>query len=153
VIFYYLDASAWVKRYYRESGTSSVQRLFVTEQKLACASLGFVEVMATLARKRKAHDISSAAFEQKSVELESDWERFIQIQLSAEAVDLAKVMARRLGLRGADAIHLASALILQERFVDEDDRLVLVTSDRELKEAGETAGLIVLNPEEGESVL
>ena len=153
MIFYYLDASAWVKRYYRESGTDLVQRLFGTEHKLACASLGFVEVMATLARKRKARGIDSVAFEQKSVELESDWERFIQIQLSAEAVDLAKVMARRLALRGADAIHLASALILQERFVDEDDRLVLVTSDRELKEAGETAGLIVMNPEEGESVL
>jgi len=153
VIFYYLDASAWVKRYYRESGTDSVQGLFGTEHKLACASLGFVEVMATLARKRKARGIASAAFEQKSVELESDWERFIQIQLTAEAVDLAKVMARRLALRGADAIHLASALILQERFVDEDDRLVLVTSDRELKEAGETAGLIVMNPEEVESVL
>ena len=153
MIFYYLDASAWVKRYYRESGTDLVQGLFGTEHKLACASLGFVEVMATLARKRKARGIDSAAFEQKSVELESDWERFIQIQLSAEAVELAKVMARMPALRGADAIYLASALILQERFVDEDDRLVLVTSDRELKEAGETAGLIVMNPEEGESVL
>ena len=27
------------------------------------------------------------------------------------------------------------------------------TSDRELKEAGEISGLIVMNPEEGESVL
>jgi len=153
VIFYYLDASAWVKRYYRESGTDLVQGLFGTEHKLACASLGFVEVMATLARKRKTRGIDPAAFEQKSVELESDWERFIQIQLSAEAVDLAKVMARRLFLRGADAVHLASALILQERFVDEDDRLVLVTSDRELREAGEISGLIVMNPGEGESML
>ena len=153
MIFYYLDASAWVKRYYWESGTDTVQGLFETEHKLACASLGFVEMMATLARTRKARGVDSAAFEQKSVELESDWERFIQIQLSAEAVELAKVVARRLALRGADAIHLASALILQERFVDEDDRLILVTSDRELKEAGEISGLIVMNPEEGESVL
>ena len=50
--------------------------------------------------KRKARDIGSAAFEQKSEELESDWERFVQIQLNAEAVDLAKVVARRLFLRG-----------------------------------------------------
>jgi len=153
VIFYYLDASAWVKRYYRESGTDSIQSLFATEQRLACASLGFVEVMATLARKRKAHEIDAVAFEQKSGELESDWERFVQIQLSVEAVELAKVMARMLALRGADAVHLASALILQERFVDEDDRLVLVTSDRELIAAGEVSGMIVMNPEEGESIL
>ena len=33
MIFYYLDASAWVKRYYRESGTDLVQGLFGTEHK------------------------------------------------------------------------------------------------------------------------
>jgi hypothetical protein len=49
--------------------------------------------------------------------------------------------------------YLVSAFILKERFVDEDDRLVLVTSDRELKAAGEISGMIVVNPEEVESVL
>ena len=28
MIFYYLDASAWVKRYYQETGTRWVQKLF-----------------------------------------------------------------------------------------------------------------------------
>jgi predicted nucleic acid-binding protein len=53
MIFYYLDSSAWVKRYYQESGTTWVQSLFEHNQVLACASLGLVEVMATLARKCK----------------------------------------------------------------------------------------------------
>ena len=57
MIFYYLDASAWVKRYYHESGTTWVQSLFEHNQVLACASLGLVEVMATLARKCKAREI------------------------------------------------------------------------------------------------
>lgn len=58
MIFYYLDASAWVKRYYQETGTSWVQKLFADNVTMACASLGLVEVMATLARKAKAREIA-----------------------------------------------------------------------------------------------
>jgi predicted nucleic acid-binding protein len=57
VIFYYLDASAWVKRYYEEPGTRWVQELFAQNPTIACATLGLIEVMATLARKQKARDI------------------------------------------------------------------------------------------------
>jgi len=72
MIFYYLDASAWVKRYYLERGTSWMQSLFAGAPTLACASLGLVEVIATLARKRKAKEIDSMAFEQKAQEIEED---------------------------------------------------------------------------------
>lgn len=58
----YLDASAWVKRYYQETGTEATQALFVEGAVLACASLGIVEVLATLARKRKARQISETQF-------------------------------------------------------------------------------------------
>ena len=150
MIFYYLDASAWVKRYYWESGTRWVQALFAQNPAIACASLGLIEVMATLARKRKARDIDLLSFEQKVRELEEDWVRFIQIQLTTETMDLAKDLARDIALRGADAVHLASALVFQRRFADAADRLVFVASDRELKEAAQSSGLAVIDPEEHE---
>lgn len=106
MIFFYLDASAWVKRYCQEAGTAWVQDLFAQNRTIACASLGLVEVMATLARKRKAQKIGLSSLEQKTHELEEDWERFIQVQLTAEAMVLAKELAREMALRGADAIHL-----------------------------------------------
>ena len=150
MIFYYLDASAWVKRYYWEPGTRWVQELFTQHPTIACASLGLIEVMATLARKRKARDIDLLSFEQKVQELEEDWERFIQIQLTTETMDLAKDLAKNMALRGADAVHLASALVLQRRFADAEDRLVFVASDRELKEAAQSSGLALIDPEEQE---
>ena len=53
---------------------------------------------------------------------------FIQIHLTVEAVNRVKNAAREQALRGADAVHLASALMLQSRFADEDDRgLVSIT--------------------------
>ena len=55
-----------------------------------------------------------------------------------------------MALRGTDAVHLASALVLQRRFADAEDRLVFVASDRELKEAARSSGLAVIDPEEQE---
>ena len=150
MIFYYLDASAWVKRYYQESGTIWVQDLFADNGVMACASLGLIEVMATLARKGKAREINPSVLEQKVQELEDDWKRFIQVQLSAEAVDKAKEIAREMALRGADAVHLSSALLLQRRFADENDQMIVVTSDHELKEAAQSSGLVVIDPDEQE---
>ena len=91
MIFYYLDASAWVKRYYWEPDTRWVQELFAQNPTIACASLGPIEVIATLARKRKARDIDLLSFEQKVQALEEDWARFIQSQLTTETMDLGRI--------------------------------------------------------------
>ena len=40
--------------------------------------------------------------------------------------------------------------MLQRRFADVEDRLVFVASDRELKEAAQSSGLAVIDPEEEE---
>ncbi|MBI3756750.1 MAG: type II toxin-antitoxin system VapC family toxin [Deltaproteobacteria bacterium] len=151
MIFYYLDASAWVKRYYQETGTRWVQKLFTEGMTLTCASLGVVEVTATLARKAKAREISRGRLTQKVRELDEDWSRFIQIHLNVEAVTQAREVARQRALRGADAIHLASALLLRSRFVEAEDRLVFVASDHQLKTAAQSAGLRVTDPEEEDS--
>lgn len=150
MIFYYLDASAWVKRYYEETGTLWIQRLFVARPTVACASLGLVEVMATLARKAKAREINRAQLTRKVQELEEDWQRFVQVHFTADVVNRAKDIARQQALRGADAVHLASALLLQSRFVDPEDRLIFVTSDQELIEAARSASLEIVNPEQQE---
>ena len=63
----------------------------------------------------------------------------------------AREVARQRALRGADAIHLASALVPRSRFVEEEDRLVFVASDRQLKEAARSAGFTVTDPEEEDS--
>jgi len=148
VIIYYLDASAWVKRYYQEVGTQWVQGLFIRGETIACASLGIIEVMATLSRKRKAREIALSQFKLKAQELEDDWKRFIQIQMTSEIVDNAKELTKKLVLRGSDAVHLSSALLLQKLFLEEGDRLIVVTSDCELKEAAEYSGICVIDPVE-----
>lgn len=143
---YYLDASAWVKRYYQEARTSWVQNLFNQNSIVACASLGVVEVIATLARKCKAGEIKRDLLEQAQ-ELDDDWKRFVQIQFTIETENQARLLAMNLALRGADAIHLASSLLLQKQ-IEQDDKVILVTSDRQLKEPALASNLVVLDPTE-----
>ncbi len=150
MIVYYLAASAWVKRYYQEIGTSWLQDLFAQNPTFACATLGVIEVTATLARKGKAGQLTSTALAQKIQELETDWQYFIQIQLTEAVVDQAKKFATHLALRGADSIHLAAAIQLKT-LLDPDDQLILVSSDQELLVAGQRSGLSTLDPSEEET--
>lgn len=145
--YYYFDASAWVKRYYKEPGTDQIQDLFDSGSPRACATLGLVEVIATLSRKRKAGQLNEKDFLEKIQEVERDWSEFLQIEFSAEIVAQAKDSAQRFALRGADAIHMASALVLQVE-LGEDEELVLVTSDQDLKTAARISGMQVLDPAE-----
>jgi uncharacterized protein len=72
VIVSYLDASAWVKRYVRESGTDWIENLFDRQPQFACASLGFIEVLATLSRKRRAGEITESQYSVAVEQLEQD---------------------------------------------------------------------------------
>jgi len=58
-------------------------------------------------------------------------------------------LARNLALRGADAVHLASALLLKGQLAAED-QLVLIASDRELNIAAQSFSLPVVDPEQVE---
>jgi predicted nucleic acid-binding protein len=147
MILYYLDASVWVKRYYEEVGTRRVEALFSGENLLGCSALGLVEVTAVLSRKHKAGEISREARDNRIGELERDWTTFVRIRVSDQIFARASRLASEFSLRGADAIHLASALSASESLAGSEHRLVLATCDRELARAAEASGFEVFDPE------
>jgi len=144
----YLDASAWVKRYWREVGSEWIHQLFATENVLCCASLGFVEVLATLFRKRHAGEMDVQFWENARRSVRSDWDRFCHIELTTAVRDTAVRVAEAAALRGADAVHLASALVLQSRLETVAQGVIMVASDRELGAAARHFGLRVADPEQ-----
>ena len=147
---YYLDSSALVKRYYQEKGTRVVQWLFDTSPIVIASSLVLVEVVATLARKRKAKAISSLLFEQKVREVEEDWRGFIEVRFTSDVVTRAKELARDQALRGADAVHLASVLKVRDVVSRGAISICFVVSDEELKDAAAKKGFEVMDPEQAE---
>jgi predicted nucleic acid-binding protein len=141
---FYVDSSAWIKRYFLEDGSPAVEEMFERSQFLACSILGRVEVAATIARKKKAGPLSQSEYEQIQHRLKQDWAGFYQIPL--DAAILAQVeLALSSALRGADAVHLASALYLQKRFAGNAE-VILVSSDKALNEAAQQLQVSVIDP-------
>jgi len=116
--------------------------MFAHHRLVASASLGVIEVTATLARKGKGREIDPSMLDNKLRELDEDWTRFIQVHMTMDVVDMARQVAQELALRGADAIHLEE---------DESAHLTFVASDRELKDAAEASHLTLIDPEDQEA--
>ena len=143
---YYLDSSAWVKRYFEEPGSGWVMLLFDERERLASSNLGYVEVASALARQQESRNLDQQKLEQLQEQLKADWTDLTGFPLTVELAERAVVLAQRYKLRGADAVHLAAALGLQNRLAAINETVVVVSSDRELLEAARDAGLKVENP-------
>ncbi len=145
----YLDASAWVKRYLEEPGSKRVDEFFREDMALASASLGHVETAAALARQRTARKLDQGKLNRLEAQLDEEWEDFLQLDVTKSVTARAVEFARRWGLRGADAIHLAAAWDLKERLEPMGTELLFVSSDLELLHSAEAAGMAVENPANG----
>jgi predicted nucleic acid-binding protein len=146
VIIYYLDASAWVKRYIQEAGSAWIFQLVGRQPALVSASLGYIEVLATLTRKRRAGEIDEVRFSSGTSEVERDWQDFVKVHLDAGTLAHAIAVVRQYALRGADTVHLASALLVRQHLGGDISTVVVVTADGELKIAAQAAGFNVLDP-------
>lgn len=147
----YVDASAWVKRYFQEAGSGWINRQFEQGIPMGASTLGLIEVTATCARKRTAGAIDAGGFEQIVSDLLDDWDGLFQVDLTPEVVEQSLQVARSCALRGADCAQLASAIILKAQLGLEAGGFALVTSDHELKAAALKSGLRVVDPQEEES--
>ncbi len=149
---FYLDASVLVKRYVPEAGTPVVNHLFgrVPRSGMVCLTLGGLEVVSILVRKRNANVVSAVAFNQAMTDFRSD---------ILDEADVAKVTATDVLVNAAfplvqahsinanDAVLLRSALDLADALRDVAKDLVLVTSDRRLSRAAAAEGLTTFDPE------
>jgi predicted nucleic acid-binding protein len=146
---YFLDASAWVKRYFHEAGSDYVISLFERNNLLSACTLGLIEVTATAARKRSAGDIDQGRFQQSKRRLLEDWGRLLWVELTPEVRETALQVAETYALRGADSVHLASALLLHAQLGISNHDFTFVSSDQELNVAARAARLSVIDPENG----
>jgi len=147
---YYLEPSAWVKRYCREPGSAWLAQFLAHTPNLACSSMGIIEVTAALARKAKAVETDQGAFRANLQQAEDDWTGLLSLDMTSEVVERAREVARDRALRAGDAIHLATALLLRKDFAEPGDQLTLMTSDHELLTAAAAEGISVIDPQEAE---
>lgn len=147
MIRYYLDPSAWVKRYIREEGSSVVaglwQQIDSGTAQAICHWLGFTEVISVLHRRRNAGVVSARALRHWLDRFEEDSQRVVWFPISWTAVLNSAVHISTHNLNATDALHLDLAL----RLHSSEMPVVLVSSDRRLLRAAQAENLPTLNPE------
>jgi predicted nucleic acid-binding protein len=110
----YFDTSYLVRLYFDDPGADQVRALARTDH-LACAALGQAEMMAAFHRKLREGVIKPAAFAALAGQVEAHIEAgaFHWFTLDGEVLSRVRKVYRNLPasvfLRGADAIHLATA--------------------------------------------
>ncbi len=108
----YFDSSALVKLVLDEVGSDIAATLWNACDAALSSRLAYPEVCAALAAAGRNHDLTESEVSAAT----SDWERFWAsmrpVELSADVERAAGSLAATHQLRGADAVHLASALVL-----------------------------------------
>jgi len=115
-MLYYFDSSAAVKRYAPERGGEWVK--FIAEPTegniVYLGQVGIVEIAAALSRKVRTNELTQEDYEAVLWLFLADIqdEEYIIAPLSDQVVKLAVDLTRRHPLRGYDAVHLGTAIIL-----------------------------------------
>lgn len=147
---YYLDTSALVKRYVRESGSDWVRTLCSSTQNhdLYMVQITRAELVAALHRRMREQSLSKAMTARLIDSFLSDWTtRYIGVAVNDELVKRAIGLIQVHSLRGYDAIHLAAAITVQQQFLQAQlSPLTFVSADQEQLNAAMAEGLQNENP-------
>ncbi len=135
----FFDASALVKRYVREQGSTRVRRL-LAHGNVVIARLSEVEVVSALARLTREHAMSSDQCNRAVAAFLADLEAWTVVEFTTDVTRAARRLLLRHTLRSGDAIQLGSAMVLQESVGVLDD---FVAHDTRLTDAARTEGLTV----------
>jgi predicted nucleic acid-binding protein len=137
----YLDTSALLKKYFKEAGSKDVISKWKEAMGIVTSTVTYAEVMASIHRKRRDVSIDDKIFRGVINSFQEDWDTFIQVAVTNdlnESID--RVLVSHL-LRGFDAIHLASALVVRENVPGE---FLFACFDRRLATAAKAEGLNTL---------
>jgi predicted nucleic acid-binding protein len=135
----YLDTSSLAKLYVEEPDSGRIRSLLAASDEVASSLVAYPEMRSALARRRREGHLEEAAYESSLRDFRRDWRTVRRISATEELVEEAGELADRHGLRGMDAIHLASALFLRASLGTKG--LVFSTADVRLARAAKAEGM------------
>ena len=108
----YFDSSALVKLVVEEAGSDLAADMWDGCDAALSSRLAYPEVCAALAAAGRGHDLDEADLATAEHAWEDYWASTRPVELTAAIERQAGQLARLHGLRGGDAVHLASALAI-----------------------------------------
>ena len=134
----YLDTSALIKRYIQEKGSDELAQWINAATLAGTATITYTEMSAALAKIKRMQWVSSDEAYSAWQNFLEDYPFLISIEITQAVVVLAGDLAWEHGSRGYDAVHLATALIWQEKI---GESVQMATFDKELWRVAKKVGL------------
>jgi predicted nucleic acid-binding protein len=131
------DTSAVVKLILDEEGSAEAVALWASGARRIGSALALPEATGALAAASRDRRLRPASRRHAVRRLRSLWAATTVVHVDRTLAEQAAVLAERRALSGADAVHLAAALVVST------PELVFATWDRRLAEAARAEGLVV----------
>lgn len=131
----FFDTSAFVKRYVSESGTDTVLEWCDRATEIGLSGIALPEIISAFCRLRREDRITDTQYRQLKSLLLADIEDIAICDLTPAVLAQAVASLEASVLRGMDAIHIGSAVVLQAD--------VFISADARQREAAARAGLRV----------
>lgn len=131
----FFDSSAFVKRYFSETGTEAVLAWCDRASEIGLSGIALPEIVSAFCRLRREDKIDDIRYRQLKSLLLADIEDVAICDLTPEVLAQSIACLEINVLRGMDAIHISSAVVLKAD--------VFISADRRQCDAAIRAGLRV----------
>lgn len=147
---YFVDSSALVKRYMRESGSDWMRSIADSQSghNILIAHITSIEIMSGIMRRKREGEIPEQTANALRQLLEIHVNRdYTVIRLTDSIVQRAKDLLEVHPLRAYDAVQLASAIEVNIRLIHNNlDVLTFVSADTRLFEVARAESLLTQDP-------
>jgi predicted nucleic acid-binding protein len=134
----YFDSSAFVKLLVEEDGSDTAASLWDGADAVVSSRLAYPEVMAALSAAARDHRLGAAAHRSAEAAWQEYWSATRVVELTDVIATEAGRLAGHYALRGADALHIASALAVGV------GNTLFAVWDARLRHGAESARLLVV---------
>jgi len=138
----YCDSSALVKKYMPEPKSQECIALMRQAEAIVISVVGYAEILAAFHRKLESKEISAGNFSKACLSFEHDWKALMKVNITHEINKTVRQVLSKHALRGFDAIHLSSAILMEKRLKD----VSFLSFDEKQKKAAASERLEILHP-------
>jgi predicted nucleic acid-binding protein len=137
----YFDTSSLLKFIIKEIGSEENLNIWNFSDEKVCSQLTRTEMHSALMRKVREGSISASAMRARLDAMDKLFADVVLVDITSEVIDASCELVKELPLKSADAIHLATALMVRADLFS--------SSDKKLCAAASESGIAVTDPTEG----
>lgn len=137
----YFDTSSLLKFIIREIGSEETRNIWSLSNEKVCSHLTRTEMHSALMRKVREGNVLASAVPAHLVALDRLFADVILIDITSDVIDASCELVKEFPLKSADAIHLATALMVRADLFS--------SSDKKLCAAASESGIAVTDPTDG----